>query len=583
MLGDLVTLSPLLIVTAVGLLVMIAGVFANQEDRKAFLGYLGAAGLGVALLATGVLFAKGNTDLVTPFWRSALVVDRFALFGIAVVLIVGILALLSAVDYLPEQRCDWPEFYMLVVFAIAGMMVMIMAADLISFFVGLEVMSISIYVLAGFKRQSVFAVEAAMKYFLLGAFSTGFLLYGVAYAYGLSGTTNLAGIAAWFSQNSPADGWFGYIILVMLVVAFGFKAAAVPFHMWTPDVYEGAPTPVTGLMAAGVKTATFLALSRVFLTIFEAAGWEQLAFTWQDIFFWLAIVTMSVGNILAVVQRNVKRTLAYSSIAHAGYLLIAVLAVRGFDLGGGQVAHIAGSGLLYYLLVYSVATIGAFTVLSMLGKDMEEDITFGHLAGFGYRHPFAAVAMVIFMVSLAGIPPTAGFFGKYLVFTQVLTANMDKYLWLVIIAVLNSLVSVFYYLKVPVYMYMRAERRQVEAIRSTPMALVFGACALFILQSGLFPSKYVAWAEKASSSTLAAAADRDDAAGTEGAGATAAAAAAPVAPAAPVANVAAPRPAVGAPGTDKVRVLDANQVRALRRLRLAKPDALGGKAPGDAP
>ena len=572
MLGDLVTLSPLLIVIATGLLVMVAGVFANEEDRKAFLGYLGAAGLGVALLSTGVLFAKGNTDIVTPFWSSMLVADRYALFGMAVILVVGILALISAVDYLPEQHCDWPEFYMLVVFAVSGMMTMVMAADLIAFFVGLEVMSISIYVLAGFKRQSVFAVEAAMKYFLLGAFSTGFLLYGVAYAYGLSGTTNLAGISAWFSQNSPADGWFGYIILVMLVVAFGFKAAAVPFHMWTPDVYEGAPTPVTGLMAAGVKTATFLALSRVFLTIFEAAGWSQLAFTWQDIFFWLAIVTMSVGNILAVVQRNVKRTLAYSSIAHAGYLLIAVLAVRGFDLGGGQVAHIAGSGLLYYLLVYSVATIGAFTVLSMLGKDMEEDITFGHLAGFGFRHPFAALAMVVFMLSLAGIPPTAGFFGKYLVFTQVLTANMDKYLWLVIIAVLNSLISVFYYLKVPVYMYMRSERRQAEAIKSVPMALVFGACALFVLQAGMFPSKYVVWAEKASASTLASAADRDDAGAAAVVAPTGAQAQAEALPAAPAVDGSA-----GEKG--QVRVLDANQVRALRRLRLAKPDALGGAAP----
>ncbi|GMV39499.1 MAG: NADH-quinone oxidoreductase subunit N [Myxococcales bacterium] len=569
MLGDLVTLSPLLIVTAVGLLVMIAGVFANLDDRKAFLGYLSAAGLGIALLATGVLFAQGSTELVTPFWRSMLVVDRFALFGIAVCLIVGILALISAVDYLPEQRCEWPEFYMLVVFAIAGMMTMVMSADLIAFFVGLEIMSISIYVLAGFKRQSVFAVEASLKYFLLGAFSTGFLLYGIAYAYGVSGSTNLSEIAAWFAANSPADGWFGYIILIMLVVAFGFKAAAVPFHMWTPDVYEGAPTPVTGLMAAGVKTATFVALSRVFLTLFEASGWSQLAFTWQDIFFWLAILTMSVGNILAVVQRNVKRTLAYSSIAHAGYLLIAVLATRGFDLGGGQVAQVASSGLLYYLLVYSVATIGAFTVLSMLGKDMEEDISFGHLAGFGYRHPFAAVAMVVFMVSLAGIPPTAGFFGKYLVFTQVLTTNTDKYLPLVIIAVLNSLVSVYYYLKVPVYMYMRGERRQAEAIRSTPMALVFGISALFVLQAGMFPSKYVTWAEKAAASTIYGAASRDD---------LVAAAGADAGPAPAVQAEAAPKP--------NFRLLDANQVRALRNVRLEQPKVPGAAAvrapsPGD--
>jgi NADH-quinone oxidoreductase subunit N len=312
-------------------------------------------------------------------------------------------------------------------------------------------------------------------------------------------------------------------------------------------------------MAAGVKTATFIALSRVFLTIFEAAGWSELAFTWQDIFFWLAIITMSVGNILAVVQRNVKRMLAYSSIAHAGYLFIAVLASRQFDLGDGQIAQVAGSGLLYYLLVYSVATVGAFTVLSMLGKDMEEDISYGHLAGFAYRHPFAAISMIVFMVSLAGIPPTAGFFGKYLVFSQVLALNTDKFLPLVIVAVLNSVVSVYYYLKVPVFMYMRAERRATSAIRSIPMGLTFGIAALFVLQAGLFPTRYVRWAEQASASTLERSLGLDDifADADTVAPEQAAAAAAPVAPTAPAVAEQAPR----------IRKLDKATVEALRRVR----------------
>ena len=559
MLGDLVTLSPLLIVIAVGLFVMIAGVFAAEDERKAFLGYLSAAGLGLALLAVGVLFTKGGTDLATPFWASMVTMDRFALFGSAVVLVVGILSLLTAVDYLPEQGCEWGEFYMLVIFAISGMMAMMMAVDLIMFFVGLEVMSLSIYVLAGFKRQSAFAVEASMKYFLLGAFSTGFLLYGIAFAYGVAGTTNLAALAAHFTAHSPATGLFPTIILVMLLVAFGFKSAAVPFHMWTPDVYEGAPTPVTALMAAGVKTATFLALARIFMTVFEAAGWNDIAFTWQDALFWLAIATMSVGNLLAVVQRNVKRMLAYSSIAHAGYLFIAVLAYRQFDLGGGQIASITGSGLFYYLLVYSVATVGAFAVLSMLGKDMEEDITYGHLAGFGFKHPFAAICMVVFMLSLAGIPPTAGFFGKYLVFTQALTANSDKYLPLVIIAVANSLVSVFYYLRVPVFMYMRGERRTTGTIRSVPMSIAFGVAALFVLQAGLFPTRYAIWAEKASASTLKTALDRDDMAATPSVEPTATAQA---------------KEAVARP------TLDPAALQALRKVRV--PAELGAAANPDA-
>ncbi|NUN14846.1 MAG: NADH-quinone oxidoreductase subunit N [Myxococcales bacterium] len=490
MAADLAHLSPLLIVCCVGLGILLLDVFADPKQPKTFIGYVAVVGLLVALAATGWLFATGGVLLTQPYFAVALTLDPFALFGFALILVVAILTTLASVHYLPSQRCEWGEYYSLVVFASLGMMVMVAAADLITMFVGLEIMSVAIYVLAGFKRQSPFAIEAAMKYFFLGAFATGFLLYGLAFVYGATGSTNLNVVAEHFAKNDP--GLYGIVIVIMMIVAFGFKIAAVPFHMWTPDVYEGSPSPIAGLMAGGVKTAAFLALARVFLTAFGGADFENLAISWREVFYWLAILTMTVGNILAVVQQNVKRMLAYSSISHAGYILIGIVASRSVD--GGAVA---GSGLFFYLLAYALSSVGAFAVVSMLGKDGEEDITYGNLAGFAYRHGFAALCMVIFMASLAGIPPTAGFLGKYLVFTDALAATHMNLLPLVLVAVVNSMIGVYYYLKVIVFMYMREPRREFETIRSVPMGIAFGLAALVVVVCGSFPDTTIRWSAKA--------------------------------------------------------------------------------------
>jgi NADH-quinone oxidoreductase subunit N len=498
MLGDLVELAPLWIVAVLGLVVLMLDVFIDRKSPKAFVGYFSAAGLGVALVVTLMQLSEGGATLSHPFVATKLAADAYALFGHAVILITGIFVLLSAVHYLPEQKCEWGEFYSLTIFSIFGMMVMVSATELMTLFVGLEIMSLAVYILAGFKRHSAFCVEASMKYFFLGAFATGFLLYGIAFVYGDTGTTELARLHAHYA-NTPPTG-YGIIVLLMMVVAFGFKVAAVPFHMWTPDVYEGAPSPVTALMAAGVKTASFLALARLFVGVFDQESWSTLAITWERIFFWLAIATMTVGNVLALVQRSVKRMLAYSSVAHAGYLLIAVLAVQG-PAGSAEV----GSGLLFYLLGYSLATVGAFAVISMLGKDMVEDITFAHFSGLGFRSPAAAAAMSVCVLSLAGIPPTAGFLGKYLVFQQVLTTNMELYLPLVVIAVLNSVVSVYYYLKVLVYMYMRPERDDVGIIDSMPMRATYVLSALAVLAAGTLPGTLLQWSQRAASSSTATA------------------------------------------------------------------------------
>jgi NADH-quinone oxidoreductase subunit N len=488
MLADLATLAPLWIVTAVGLASLLLDVFATRGAPRAFLGYFTAAGLSMALAVVAWQFAEGGAVLTHPSLATRLAWDPYTLLACGILLGVGILTVLAAVHHLPEQRCEWGEFYALTTFSVLGMMVLAAAAELMTLFIGLEILSIAIYVLAGFKRHSPFSVEAAMKYFFLGAFATGFLLYGMAFLYGDTGTTELGAIAAWYAANPP--GSFALLVLVLMTVAFGFKISAVPFHMWTPDVYEGAPTPVTGLMAAGVKTAAFVALTRVFLVVFDQPHWDALGVTWDQLFFWLAIATMSLGNLIALVQRSVKRTLAWSSIAHAGYLLIAVIVTK-------SPGELAGGGLFFYLLGYSFATVGAFAVIGLLGKDMEEDISFGHLAGFGYKRPLAAAAMTIFMMSLAGLPPTVGFLGKYVVFQQAIEVNADQWLPLILVAVANSVVSVYYYLKVPVSMYMREERKSLGILDSAPLTAVLALCAIAVLALGMFPGKALEWSDKA--------------------------------------------------------------------------------------
>jgi NADH-quinone oxidoreductase subunit N len=319
------------------------------------------------------------------------------------------------------------------------MVVMAASNDLITVFLGLELMSLALYVMVGSRRGQLESNEAALKYFLLGAFASGFLLYGIALIYGATGSTNLRGIVAFMSDSPLGRSPLFVTGALLLIVGFGFKVAAVPFHMWTPDAYEGAPTSVTAFMSAGAKAAGFAALLRVAGTALAVSDID-----WRPLLSGLAILSMTVGNVTALLQTNVKRMLAYSSIAHAGYVLVALAA------GGSQ----GTAAALFYLAVYSFMNLGAFGILALLGRGQDERVLVSDLAGLGFRQPLLGIAMTVFMISLGGIPPTAGFMGKIYVFGAALDAGLVP---LVIIGVLNSVISVFYYLRITVAMYMSEE------------------------------------------------------------------------------------------------------------------------------
>jgi NADH-quinone oxidoreductase subunit N len=317
------------------------------------------------------------------------------------------------------------------------MIIMAASNDLITIFLGLELMSLALYVLVGFRRNRLESNEAAMKYFLLGAFASGFLLYGIALLYGATGTTNLTRMAAFLSDSPLGANPLLLVGSLLLLTGFAFKVSAVPFHMWTPDAYEGAPTTVTGYMSAGAKAAGFAALLRVALLALP-----DIDLDWRSILSWLAVLTMTVGNVTALLQSNLKRKLAYSSIAHAGYVLIAVVA------GGPEGAAAA----VFYLAVYSLMNLGAFGIVALIGREQDERVHVADIAGLGFRHPFLGLAMAVFMLSLGGIPPTAGFMCKVTIFSVAVDAGLVP---LAIVGVLNSVVSIFYYLRVTVAMYMQ--------------------------------------------------------------------------------------------------------------------------------
>jgi NADH-quinone oxidoreductase subunit N len=391
----------------------------------------------VALIVTGVVSVAYWNNPQFGF-TGAVALDNYATFFNIIFLLAAALTILMSDEYLKREGYPIGEYYPLILFTTAGAMLMASGTDMMTIFLGLEVLSVSLYVLAGLFRGQLRSNEAGLKYFLLGAFSTGFLLYGMALLYGVSGTTNIADIGMYLSAH-PALLSNPLTIAGMLLMSVGFlfKIAIVPFHMWTPDVYEGAPTPVTAFMSAGPKAAAFAAFVRIFLL---ALGGMQDQ--WTSLLWVLAVLTMTVGNILAIYQTNIKRILAYSSIAHAGYALVGLVAAT----------QIGISGILFYMLAYTFMNIGAFAILVLAGKKGEENLTLEGFSGFGYKRPFLGVAMAIFLFSLMGIPPTAGFAGKFYIFAGAVEAG---YIWLAVLGVLNSAISLYYYLRIMVYMYFR--------------------------------------------------------------------------------------------------------------------------------
>ena len=431
-----------------------------QSDR-------GAVVAIVTLLAAGasVFYVR---DSRRSLFEGMFVHDGITVFFTLLFCAIGILSVLLSWDYLKRTAINLAEYYALLLAATLGMVIMAASNDLITVFLGLELMSLSLYVMVGFRRGNLESNEASLKYFLLGAFASGFLLYGIALLYGATGTTNLLRMAA-FLGDSPMLGNPLFLAgLALLLIGFAFKVSAVPFHMWTPDAYEGAPTSVTAFMSAGAKAAGFAALVRVGLNVLG-----DVRADWMPVITWVAILTMTVGNVTALLQNNLKRMLAYSSIAHAGYVLVGVAA------GGPDGA----SAALFYLAVYSFMNLGAFGILTLLGKGRDERVLISDIAGIGFRHPALGIAMTLFMLSLGGIPPTAGFMGKVYVFGVALKAGLVP---LVVVGVLNSVISVFYYLRVTVAMYMEEPRGEPTAVSwAFPSALAVVAAVALTLWWGL--------------------------------------------------------------------------------------------------
>ena len=469
-------LLPVLVVTGTVLACLLLDV-APGAGSKGVVAAVGILGLGGALLLSVLAWdtpALGFQDMV--------VLDRFTLFFNAVFCITTALVLALSVGYIRRQGIEVGEYYALVLLAAVGMMLMAAARDLLIVFLGLELMSISLYVLAGFFRTRPAGNESALKYLLLGAFASGFFLYGIALLYGATGTTNLARLGAALAGPGPGALPNGLVVagFALLLVGFGFKASAVPFHQWAPDVYEGAPTPVAALIATGSKAAALAALLRVLVAM------PGLEADWAPALWLGAVLTMTVGNVAALVQGNVKRLLAYSSVAHVGYMLVGLTA----GLGPGAPA------VVFYLAVYGIASVGAFGVVLVLERDRREEVVeIDGYAGLAARHPVLALVLTVCLLSLVGMPPTAGFVGKVYLFSAAVREGL---IGLAVIAVLNSVVAAYYYLRLIVAMYMREPDAAAARPALTPAAgLALAVTAWLTVHLGVLPGPVLALAQRA--------------------------------------------------------------------------------------
>ena len=469
-------LAPAILVAITGLFVLLAQAF-TPKDKPAPSVPISLAGL-VAALASVWLLATG--DARGSVLAAAITADELSLFLHALVLCVAVIAVLLSPSYLRANGLERGEYYALLLFSVVGMLGLVSSLELVSTFVALEIMSVALYAMAGLRRDRLESQEAALKYFVTGAFSSAFFLYGIALVYGVTGSTQLDLIAAKMAQLPHESSRLAILGAAMLLVGFGFKVASVPFHMWAPDVYEGAPTPTTAFMAAGVKAAAFGALLRVFGYALPALGAH-----WRPLVAFLAVLTMVVGNFAALAQPSLKRMLAYSSIAHAGYLLTALVAAP----------DLAGQAMLFYLAGYAAVNLGAFGVIAALSRDGREPVSADDVAGLAQRRPALAAALAVFLVSLTGIPLTAGFVGKFYVFNAAVSAGWTV---LAIVGVLASVLSAYYYLRFVVAMYMREPAGEDSwAAVSPASAFALSAAAGVTLLLGVWPAPLLDYARRA--------------------------------------------------------------------------------------
>ena len=467
-LDDYIRFLPEIIMTVAGTLIMVLQVLMKEEKPKSSLGHLSL----IAFVAA--LWAAVNANMHQgPAFSGMLIVDGYATFFRGLVIVVGILSVFSAYQYLSREHANQGEYYALLLFSVVGQCVMVAANELIMIFIGLEISSIATYVLAGYLRDDRRNNESALKYFLLGSFATAFLLYGIAWIYGLTGHTNLEEIRAALISHTPAasPALIGTAAALMFV-GFAFKVSAVPFQIWAPDVYQGAPAPVTLFMSAGPKAAAFAVFVRVFTTALGpiTPRWEP--FVWSS-----ALATMFVGNFAALMQTNVKRLLAYSSIAHAGYIMVAIAAANQLGI----------EAVMFYLAAYALMNIGAFAVVTHFSRRGEKYVDVDDLAGLGWKQPVTAALFSIFLLSLIGVPLTGGFFGKFYIFKAALDANL---VWLAVLGLLNSAVGAYYYLRIIVVMYFREPGEATATVQplSAGVRTTLWISALGTLVLGIIPS-----------------------------------------------------------------------------------------------
>jgi NADH-quinone oxidoreductase subunit N len=490
--NSLFVILPGVVVMVAALVVFVTDLFVARKGALAYVAALGLVAAAGTALGQWVTFSGGlhlRARQPEVGFARMVVMDKYALYFTLLFCAVGVLTVMVSDAYLREHKAPAGEFYGLLLLIIAGMIGMAISTDVIALFISFELMSLPTYVMAGFLRGSRTSGEAAIKYFVNGAFSSAILLFGLALLYGLSGGTNYADIAAGLA-NAGARNGIAIVALVLVATGFGFKISAVPFHGWAPDVYEGAPTPVTAFMAVGVKAGAFAGLVKLF-TVAALPDWS----VWSNILIVLAVLTMVVGNVLALPQRNLKRMLAYSSIAHAGYLLLGVIAV-----GHAQGDPHGSSAVLFYLAAYAVMNLGAFGLLVFVrNRQPGFRYTLDEMAGTWRQMPWAAIALTLFMLSLAGIPPTIGFWGKFYIFTAVIDAGLT---WLAIIAVVMAAVSAFYYLRVVWYVFFREQEEGAQPapalLSPTPgISTAMGLTAVGVLALGVYPSGLLSAAQGA--------------------------------------------------------------------------------------
>ena len=466
---DLIALAPVIVLSFFAMMVLVVDLFGGRN--KTLLVFISLVGLLMTAISA---FAKNPIPAYS--FNDSYIVDHLSLFFICIFTISSALAILLSVEYNEREGIRAGEYYALILFCTIGMILLASSTDMIMIFLGIEIVSICLYVLAGIRRDNLRSNEAALKYFLLGAFATGFLLYGMTMVYGSTGSTNLFKIAEVVQNPSAQSNPLLLMGLVLLIIGFGFKVASVPFHMWAPDVYQGAPTPITAFMAVGPKAAAFAAFFRVFAETFP-----EMAPSWEIILSTIAVLSMFFGNLGAIMQTNIKRMLAFSSISHAGYILMAVIAKN----------SLGGSSLLFYMLAYAFTIFGLFGIIIILGRKGEENLEIENYSGLAYRHPILALSMTVFLLSLGGLPPFAGFIAKFYIFSAAIQEGLVT---LVIIAVLNSAISFYYYLKVVVFMYMKEPEAEFK-ISLTPVTLFVVFIGVTVTISlGIFPGSIIALA-----------------------------------------------------------------------------------------